>query len=106
MQTYKKIWPSLGIKIISFPFVANSKITLNGDFWNQPSSFDFYTTQNNFGFAVTSRIDQNFNLNKNKQFKKLSIYIQAGYKTAGYLPESQFLKNGLLVYSGLTFSQR
>ncbi|MCC5613288.1 hypothetical protein LC612_43070, partial [Nostoc sp. CHAB 5834] len=106
IQTYKKIWPSLGIRLLNFPLIGNSKITLSGDCWNQPSKFDFYTTQNNFGFAIASRIDQTYVLKKNKQFKTLSVYIQSGYKTSGYLPESQFLENGLLLYSGLTFSQR
>ena len=90
--------------MFNLSIVPNTYVTLNCDFWNQPKDFDFNTVQNLPGLAFSTRIDQKFLLKKNKQFKEIAVYLQAGYKSKGYIPESQFLGNNLLLNSGVSFS--
>jgi hypothetical protein len=93
-----------GIKLHNYTF-HDDKFLLNSslDLWEQPKNLEFRTSDNEFGFGLTSEFAVRFS-SWNNNTKSAYMNMGVSYKTNGFIPEAPSLYEDLGIHLGIIVS--
>lgn len=93
-----------GIKLHNYAF-HDDKFLLNSslDLWEQPKNLEFRTSDNEFGFGLTSEFAVRFS-SWNNNTKSAYMNMGVSYKTNGFIPEAPSLYEDFGIHLGIVVS--
>lgn len=101
-QNKENWFNGFGISLTDYKPFERLSASLSGHFWQQPSNYDFNTSDSFTGGAVDLDLRYFFLNKRNLALKGFSIDLGLIYKTKGFLPEEVYLNEHFGVRIGTT----